>query len=645
MVLGCVFAPASQAQPLAPFQRMWSDSGVRVFSSAKVTSHGIVGDGQGGAYVVASFHDPSVVGAPGVTRIVRLEAAGNVHPAWPAQGLLVHSMAGSPPAFGRVTLRRSTGGSVSIDAAPRDDARDRLEAIVVEHPSPHVTWMKFERHHPSEGTYRQHVASASGDWWSLALEFDSLTVRLQRTDGSAALGWPEGGLRLDRRGPTATGQRSILASWSPQLLPDGRLGILYEAFDYPPGPLTRVVHRVRVEPSNATVMRDSFPLSPWTGELESWTVDEQGRPLLTLGDQGMRRASGFDWDGPARWSEPLFPDSSYNIGLEALVASDGREGVYVAHTTEAATEWLSELRVLHRPGPDGPASVIRSLAPIPGTNPYRSSAFRLWADAAGRAVLCLHCEGESAYGARGPASVLLLDSSGLIAGSDAGGTRVFPLGPALYLQPWIERDRNGDVHASITQWAGPGSPMQVRAQRLHTDQPVGTLASRISGGRVGGGVELAWQLSGDAATVVRIERSVGDSPFDVFATLAPDGEGRVRAHDAAAPSVARLRYRLSVAGLVLDTWEIPASVQPGLALSLRRVPDGAMSASITLEGRGDARLDVFDVAGRLLRSEDLGDRSAGVHELLLAATGRPGLRLVRLREGGEHRVVRYASLR
>ena len=89
-----------------------------------------------------------------------------------------------------------------------------------------------------------------------------------------------------------------------------------------------------------------------------------------------------------------------------------------------------------------------------------------------------------------------------------------------------------------------------------------------------------------------------------------------------------------------------------LALSIRgATPNpaagGRLGVEFTLRDASSARLELMDVAGRLLTSKEVGALGPGIHALDLAEVGglRPGIYFLRLTQGGSEARARAAVLR
>lgn len=90
---------------------------------------------------------------------------------------------------------------------------------------------------------------------------------------------------------------------------------------------------------------------------------------------------------------------------------------------------------------------------------------------------------------------------------------------------------------------------------------------------------------------------------------------------------------------------------PQLRLALRgAVPSlavgGRLQVEFTLGGQGPARIDMIDVAGRVVRAVEVGSRGPGAHSVELAGDAplRPGIYFLRLRQSGEEVRARIAVI-
>lgn len=166
---------------------------------------------------------------------------------------------------------------------------------------------------------------------------------------------------------------------------------------------------------------------------------------------------------------------------------------------------------------------------------------------------------------------------------------------------------------------------------------VGTLVSLVSSEAGPGWARLEWYVSqGGPATLYRRAPS---TDWERVATLVADGAGIVGYEDRAVAPGARYGYQLGipengVERLAGETWvDVPR--QLALAIDVRQNPSlGGLAAWVTLPTAARASLRVYDAAGRLVWSTDVGGLGAGQH-LVIVGSARlsPGIYLIRLNQG------------
>ena len=186
------------------------------------------------------------------------------------------------------------------------------------------------------------------------------------------------------------------------------------------------------------------------------------------------------------------------------------------------------------------------------------------------------------------------------------------------------------------------------------DQPTGTLLSLQSLEIADGVVRLGWlaaSLPGSSWTLQR--RSLGENWLD-RGSVEADASGWVAFEDAGLLAGAAYRYRARgiVQGATYYSPEV-AVVLPGaqLALSIQAVSANPVTAArlafaITLPDAAPARLDLIDVSGRLIESQDLGALGAGRHVVRpsTAIAHRAGIVFARLTQGSHLASTRIALL-
>jgi len=199
-------------------------------------------------------------------------------------------------------------------------------------------------------------------------------------------------------------------------------------------------------------------------------------------------------------------------------------------------------------------------------------------------------------------------------------------------EPQIVTDGHG---GAIVTWAQPDG---YYAARFAADGPVAVSVSLAHSEATPDRVSLEWRASEPASFVATLERSERDGAWRPLATLAPDGEGRLRHDDRDVEPGRRYGYRLgwTEGGAPRTSAEVWLETPLVLPLALRgftpNPSPGAATVAFTLPAAGEARLEVLDVAGRRLAAYEVGARGAGRHTLRLDERGplAPGLYLLRL---------------
>ena len=152
-------------------------------------------------------------------------------------------------------------------------------------------------------------------------------------------------------------------------------------------------------------------------------------------------------------------------------------------------------------------------------------------------------------------------------------------------------------------------------------------------------VRLRWFCPGAARFVSDVERQAADGRWRSHGAAALEGADVLAFEDLDVAAGERVGYRLNLRGdgesvQIGPTFvDVPSefelailSVEPG------RSTRETMHVSFTLPKPGEARLTLFDVAGRTLGHQDSGALTAGAHRIEIGASRRlaPGVYLLRL---------------
>jgi hypothetical protein len=202
------------------------------------------------------------------------------------------------------------------------------------------------------------------------------------------------------------------------------------------------------------------------------------------------------------------------------------------------------------------------------------------------------------------------------------------------------------VHSESAGW-------DIEASLMLGPQPTGILASLVSADATVDHVRLEWVLEDASGPAVTVYRRTDQSAWQAVAAVTPDGSGRLVFVDRAVTGETRYGYRLglTVSGIgsfAGETWvDVPGA--PALVLhGLRPNPaSGVLRVSFALPGARPAMLELFDISGRRLISQEVGSLGAGSHVVSLASSQSlaAGTYIVRLSQGGRSITVRAAVMR
>jgi hypothetical protein len=185
------------------------------------------------------------------------------------------------------------------------------------------------------------------------------------------------------------------------------------------------------------------------------------------------------------------------------------------------------------------------------------------------------------------------------------------------------------------------------------DASTAVLASLVSVDAQASRVRLVWYVSGTGGPDARLYRRTVESDWTFVDRIVADGAGYVRYEDAAVTSGTRYGYQLGIidAGEEVFVGEVWVDVPtPNLQLAMRGVTpnpsiDGRLRVEFSLHDGSPARLELIDVAGRVLSSTQIGALGPGTHSLNLSEGGavRPGIYFLRLTQG-QHEVRARAAV-
>jgi hypothetical protein len=187
--------------------------------------------------------------------------------------------------------------------------------------------------------------------------------------------------------------------------------------------------------------------------------------------------------------------------------------------------------------------------------------------------------------------------------------------------------------------------------RFTPDGSTATLASLIHVDASPDHVVLHWRLG--QSGVARLERSTAASSWLEVGQTHSDGTGDVTFEDRDIEAGGHYAYRLSVwsDGQWTIADQVQVDVPTGVVLSLgglRPNPGNGRELTIhfSLVSTEPARLEMLDLAGRLVQARDVGSLGPGQHVVQLGHGARvpPGIYMLRLVQGEEIRRARAVVL-
>jgi len=204
------------------------------------------------------------------------------------------------------------------------------------------------------------------------------------------------------------------------------------------------------------------------------------------------------------------------------------------------------------------------------------------------------------------------------------------------------------VGGAIIAWSGGGG---IYAQRVDPSG-VNSFAFAAVGSKVDPDlVRLMWQATAPWVGSANIYRR-SDSGWSLIATAVPNAQGGIffEDHGVSPGGVYDYRVGVSVGGAERFYGEVQVQV-PLFALTMRPVTGNPvrqqMTLTYTLPTAAPAKLEIFDVRGRLMESRDVGSMGVGRHTATFQPANRPasGIYIVKLSQGGESTSSKITVLR
>jgi len=180
--------------------------------------------------------------------------------------------------------------------------------------------------------------------------------------------------------------------------------------------------------------------------------------------------------------------------------------------------------------------------------------------------------------------------------------------------------------------------------------PVAALASIASAEALADRVRLVWQ--GAPYLTATLYRRVATAEWMVVAPVVADGSGRISYEDGAVVAGHSYSYRLGAGQGASEiffgdvTVRIPLGASFTLGDASPNPASGPWSVSFSLPGSGPARLEIVDLAGRIVATRPVGQLGEGSHVLSLPETRSlgSGIYFLRLIRGTETRLTKVVAI-
>lgn len=619
----------------------WGPTGVSVCDSCRADIPQILPDGHGGAFIAwRDFTNGSVTGND--VFLQRITNEGQVAPGWPSKGLPVCRDPGSQHLSALTT--DGQGGVFLIWNDDRGEAGDIYAQRVLADGSiapgwpengisvsrgpstevlpiathdglggAFVSWSDY-RNYAAQGwtVFSQHLTSAgevADGWPATGLQLCNLDCYTSRIIpdgmGGAVIAW-NGAQRGDVYGIRVTAGGSVAPGWAEngtllvggpsvvELVTDDNEGFYAACAFYSQGwQREYLIQRFTNQGTVATGWPEAgvrLSAAPGVRAGLGAVPDATGGILLAWYDYRNPEA-GSDVYGGRVLAEGVYATGWPSSGLlvsdpaegseyEVDVCSDGRGGAYVAWEWDAITGTGCRLQHIAAEGTVAPGWPAHGVRVSETSNQFRAR----------------------------------------LASDNAGGVIV----------TWEERESRLQSRHGIY------------AQRFSFDGPVPALPSLTSTEATQERVVLTWEAPGFSDGSVRVQRRAAVSAWTDLGPASYEGASRLRYEDWAVVPGERYAYRLgiSMGGEEVFTPEIWITVPTELQFALEgfrpNPATGSLQVAFTLPSVGPAQLELFDAAGRLRLSREVGlgpgQRTVAVlHDRSLAT----GVYWIQLRQAGQ----------
>jgi hypothetical protein len=228
------------------------------------------------------------------------------------------------------------------------------------------------------------------------------------------------------------------------------------------------------------------------------------------------------------------------------------------------------------------------------------------------------------------------------------------------LDPWVAYGTHGSPNdVAIGDFNGDGLPDLVVANTtassisvlLHVKRgTVPALASITSTEELADRVRLVWQ--GAPYLWAALYRRVAAAEWTLVAPLVADANGRITYEDRDVVAGQSYSYRLGAGSGVNEiyfgdvTVRTPSGATFALGGALPNPAHGVWSVAFSLPGTGPARLELIDLAGRIVAAREVGRFGEGSHVLALRETESmpAGVYFLRLTRGGETKIAKVCAV-
>ncbi len=206
------------------------------------------------------------------------------------------------------------------------------------------------------------------------------------------------------------------------------------------------------------------------------------------------------------------------------------------------------------------------------------------------------------------------------------------------------------VYANFADGRSGNSPDSYMAP-INECSPTPTLVSLVEARALPDRVHLEWYAASDVAVLANVYRQSDSGPWVKVGSVASGGTGTLVFEDSAVQAGASYGYRLGILGAGGETAmgetrvQVPARLELALNAVTPNPSPAGFEVSFALPNGAPATLDLVDVAGRVVKTANVGVLGAGMHRVHFGGDGslQPGMYLVRLSQAG-HRIGTKVAL-